>query len=319
MKRVIITGGTGFVGANLTRRLLSEGHEIYLLVRPGYHPWRIESIRAEIRLYEVNFADEKALSRIVSRVRPEWVFHLAVHSAYSSETDLRQMIQTNIIGTTNLIEACLKTGFEVFVNTGSSSEYGFKDHAPSEVEWLEPNSHYALTKAFTTLFSRYTAESRGARLYTLRLYSVYGPYEDPARLMPALITKGLKGMLPSLVNPDTAHDYIYVDDVTEAYILAATQTSQEAGAVYNIGSGVQTSLRQVVEVARRVLGITVEPKWGSMPNRTWDTKVWCADNRKIRDELGWQPKHSFEQGFRKMVDWFLNNPALPDLYRRLLP
>ncbi|MGK7877643.1 MAG: NAD-dependent epimerase/dehydratase family protein [Xenococcaceae cyanobacterium] len=309
MKRVILTGATGFVGANLARRLLQDGQKIYLLVRPGYNPWRIAGIRADVHLHEVELADAAALTGVVGKIQPDWVFHLAVYGAYSSQTNLYQMVQTNIIGTINLLEACLQTGFEAFVNTGSSSEYGFKERAPSETEWLEPNSHYAVTKASATLFCRYTAQSQGCHLPTLRLYSVYGPFEEPTRLMPTLIRRGLKGELPPLVNPDIARDYVYVEDVIDAYLLAATQPNQEPGAVYNVGTGVQTSLREVVDVARQVMEITPEPQWGSMPNRRWDTNVWVADSGKIQAALGWQPRYTFEQGFRLMVDWFRDRPG----------
>ncbi len=170
MKRVIVTGATGFVGANLARRLLREGHETHLLVRPGYNGWRLEDVRQDVRLHEVDFGDAPALDKVVGAIRPDWIFHLAAHGAYSWQNDLAQIVQTNFIGTINLVEACLKTGCAAFVNTGSSSEYGFKTHAPSENEWLEPNSYYAVTKASATMFCRYTAQSRGAHLPTLRLY-----------------------------------------------------------------------------------------------------------------------------------------------------
>ena len=314
MKRAIITGATGFVGANLARRLLQDGHQVHLLVRPGYTRWRIQAMRNDVCLHEADLRDEEAIANVVGNIRPNWVFHLAAYGAYSWQTDLRRMVQTNIIGTINLVEACLKTGFEAFVNTGSSLEYGFKDHAPSESEWLEPNSHYAVTKASATLFCRYTAQSQGVHLPTLRLYSVYGPYEEPTRLIPTLILRGLNGELPPLVNPDITRDFVYVDDVSESYLLTATRPNQEPGAVYNVGTGVQSSLREVVDVARRVMGITVEPEWGSMPDRQWDTNVWVSDNRKIQGELGWRPRYTFEQGFRTMVNWFRDNPALQHLY-----
>ena len=315
MKCVLITGATGFVGANLTRRLLQDGHEVHLLVRQGYRAWRIEAICTEVQLHEVDFTDEEVLTHVVGNIRPDWIFHLAAHGAYPSQTDLQQMVQTNIMGTINLVEACLRTGFEAFVNTGSSSEYGFKDYAPSETEWLEPNSHYAVTKASATLYCCYTAQSRGVHIPTLRLYSVYGPYEEPTRLMPTLIIRGLKGELPPLVNPDVAHDYVYVEDVIEAYLLSATQPNQKLGAVYNVGTGVQTSLHQAVDIARRVMNIRVEPVWETMSNRKWDINVWVADNQKIRAELGWQPRHTFEQGFRLMLNWFHANPSMSNFYQ----
>ena len=314
MKRAILTGGTGFVGANLARRLLREGHDVQLLLRPSHNPWRIEEIRADVGVHVVELADAEGLAELMNAVRPEWIFHLAAHGAYSSQTNLHHMVQTNIIGTINLLEACLKSGFEAFVNTGSSSEYGFKDHAPTESDPLEPNSHYAVTKASATLFCRYTAQSRGLHVPTLRLYSVYGPYEEPTRLMPTLVMHGLSGDLPPLVDPDVARDYLYVDDAVDAYLLAANTPGQSPGAVYNVGTGVQTSLREVVDVARRVMGISAEPRWGSMPRRRWDTSVWVSDNRAIRRHLGWAPRYTLEQGLRTMVDWFKDNRSLQARY-----
>jgi len=246
------------------------------------------------------------------------VFHLAAYGAYSYQTDVRQMLQTNIIGTVNLVETCLKAGFEAFINTGSSSEYGYKDHPPVETDWLEPNSSYAVTKACATQFCRYVAQSRNTHVSTLRLYSAYGPFEEPTRLMPTLVVRGLNGCLPRLVNAEISRDFVYVKDVEEAYILAASRPNQELGAIYNVGTGVQTSMRELVEMVRRVMAISVEPQWGSMPDRQWDAKVWVADNRRIQDVLGWKPRFTLEQGFRRMVAWFQENPALLRWYQERL-
>jgi UDP-glucose 4-epimerase len=308
MKRVILTGGTGFVGANLARRLLRDGHEVHLLVRPNYQPWRIDEIRPDVRLHELHLHETEAVARVVSQIRPDWVFHLAVHGAYSWQTDWEQMVQTNIQGTMSLVSACLNTGFEAFVNTGSSSEYGFKDHAPAESEPVEPNSHYAITKAAATMFCRHTAQSRQVHLPTLRLYSVFGPYEDPGRLLPTLIMRGLKGELPPLADPNVARDFVYVDDVVEAYLLAASVRTPEWGPIYNVGSSVQTTLRDAVEVARQALNIGAEPVWNTTPNRSWDANVWVSDNRKIRAQLSWGPRSTFAEGFRQMADWIRQGP-----------
>lgn len=304
MSKILITGGTGFVGANLTRRLLKQGHEIHLFVRPNYQSWRIQDIKTDLRLHTINLEDEEALTQRVDRIKPDRIFHLAVHGAYSSQNNLQEIINTNIIGTVNLLQACIRTDFEVFVNTGSSSEYGYKDYPPTETEWLEPNSYYAITKASATLFCRYIAQNQNLRIPTLRLYSVYGAYEEPTRLMPTLIVQGLKGELPPLVNPKIARDYVYIDDVIEAYLLAAMMDTGELGAVYNVGTGKQTTLQDVIEIARKVLKIKAKPEWGSMPDRQWDTNVWVADNRKIQSELGWTPYYTFEEGFKKMVNWY---------------
>lgn len=315
MKRIIVTGASGFVGANLARRLIRDGHEVHLLLRRGFATWRVEGLRDDARLHEVEFGEADALTRTVHAIRPEWIFHLAVHGAYSSQTDAARMARTNVIGTINLVEACLATGFEAFVNTGSSSEYGFKDHAPAEDEALEPNSVYAVTKAAATSYCRHIGRGRGVHMPTLRLYSIYGPWEEPTRLIPAIIVRGLDGALPPLVDPAIARDYVYVDDAVEAYLLAAAVPGQTPGAIYNVGSAVQTSLREVVETARRALAIPVEPSWGSMASRQWDTSTWVADNRAIRRALDWRPRHDFEQGLRLTTGWLREQPARLDFYR----
>ena len=290
------------------RRLLAEGHDIHALTRPGSNLWRLEAIRHHIGLHEADLADQEAVTELCDEIRPEWIFHLAAHGAYASHVDTRRMVQTNIVGTLNLVNAALRVGFETFVNTGSSSEYGFKDHGPRETEAVEPNSDYAITKASATLLCRSIARRHRVRIQTLRLYSVYGPYEEPTRLLPTIIVRGLSGKLPPLVRPEIVRDYVYASDVSEAYLLAAQRDDQEPGDVYNVGTGVQTSISDVVALAREVLGVEVEPEWASMPDRGWDTIAWVADSTRIQERLGWQPRHTFEAGFHEMVRWFRDNP-----------
>ena len=314
-RRVLLTGGTGFVGANLARRLVDDGHAVHLLVRPEHARWRLEGLRDRVQLHRGSLDDRASVDRVVRRVKPEWVFHLAAHGAYSWETDLDRMVATNVTGTMHLVRACLRTGFEALVAAGSSSEYGFKKKAPSERDWLEPNSHYAVTKAAATHFCRLTAQKERVKIATLRLYSVYGPWEEPGRLMPTLIVRGLAGTLPPLVDPRVARDYVYADDVNEAFVLAAARPHPEPGPVWNVGTGKQTTIRQAVDVARRVLAIPQKPVWGTMPNRQWDTSAWVADAHAIRRALGWKPRFGFERGFRQMVAWLRAEPLAARRYR----
>jgi nucleoside-diphosphate-sugar epimerase len=319
MKRVLLTGGTGFVGANLAHRLVAEGHQTHLLVRPGFSPWRIESILDRVTLHEVNVCDADRVKAALGRIEPAWIFHLAAHGAYSWETDAEQITRTNVVGTKNLIGAALDTGVEMVVNTGSSSEYGRQDHAPLETEPATPDTPYGIAKAAATAMCVDVATARGARVCTLRLYSVYGPYEDPRRLLPSLIVHGRRGMFPPLVSAATARDFVFVDDVVDAYLAAARHTSVGPGAIYNVGTGVQTTIGAAVEVARRVLAIPGEPQWGRMPPRVWDTDTWVADSRKIRAELGWAPRVTFAEGFERMALWLDRHPELRDRYEAAWP
>ena len=291
------------------RRLLADGVTVACLVRPGHDPWRLEEIRADVAWHEADLADVDAVTALLRRVRPDWVFHLAVHGAYSWQTDVDTMIRTNVVGTLALARACVAADVPVLVNTGSSSEYGLKDHPPAETEWLDPNSDYACTKAAATQLCRHWALRHRRRFVTLRLYTAYGPWEDPGRLVPTLVVHGLRGALPPLTNPETARDWVYVDDACDAFVRAATRAGVPDGAVYNVGSGVQTSLGDVVASARRILGVAQEPRWGAMRDRGWDTSVWVADPRAARDALGWEPRTSFADGFARTVEWFRPRPA----------
>lgn len=314
MKRVLITGASGFVGSNLARHLIGLGHEVYLFVKPTSDTWRIDTIKGHTHYrYAIDLKD-KGMVDFIRKIKPQWIFHLAAHGGYSWETDSTEMVESNLLATINLVEACLSTGFEAFVNTGSSSEYGFKDCASKENDFLEPNSVYAVTKAASTMYCDYIAKKYDRNIKTLRLYSVYGPYENKDRLVPQLILRGMKNKYPrSLVNPGVSRDFIYIDDVVKAYLLAAQ--SEKVG-IYNVGTGVSIRMEEAVWAAEMVIGIDTcdSPKWGSMPDRDWDTDIWVANNRKIRTELGWRPEYSFEEGLKKTLEWFKNNNEIVESY-----
>ena len=314
MSRVLVSGAAGFVGANLIRRLADDGDEVTALIRPGSDRWRLEGLPAAINVVEADLRDAIALGSAVRGAHPERVFHLAAWGGYSWQTDLARIAETLVSGTVNLLHACLDAGAESFVNTGSSSEYGYQDHAPEESEVPVRNSHYATGKVAATVFCRHAARTAKTRIVTLRPYSAYGPWEDPNRLVPTLIVKGIKGELPPLVNPDVARDFVWVGDLVEAYLLAAEREPHEPGAVYNVATGVQTTIREAVEVARAEFAIKAEPQWGSMPDRKWDTTCWIGNPGLIERTLGWAPTVEFPDGFHRTAAWLRSNPALLESY-----
>ncbi|MDQ6797959.1 MAG: NAD-dependent epimerase/dehydratase family protein [Actinomycetota bacterium] len=313
-RRALVTGAGGFIGANLVRRLVADGHQVTGVVRPGGDHWRTADIVDVADIVEVDLCDEQSVDHLVGRTRPDWTFHLAAHGAYSWQADAGRIVATNVVATVVLADACAAAGCDAFVHAGSSSEYGFKDHAPREDEALEPNSRYAVAKASATLFCRYVAEREAFPAVTLRLYSVFGPFEDPRRLVPALVVHGLRKELPPLVSPDTARDLVWVGDVVDAFVLAAATARTNAGAVYNVGTGEQTTVADLVEVARRALDIEAPPVWGTMPARVWDTTTWVADTTAIEAQLGWRPSTSLVEGFRRTVEWLSGNPRLWNVY-----
>ncbi len=303
MKRAIVTGGAGFVAANLVRRLLRDGHEVVATVRPQSDTWRIDGLRDDIDCVELDIEDSAQVADLVGREKPDTIFHLAAHGAYSWQRERRRIFETNLGGTMNVLEAAVAHNVNAVVVAGSSSEYGFKDHSPAEAEALEPNSDYATAKAAATLLAGYIGRSESVDVVTLRLYSAYGPWEEPDRLVPKLVSSALAGRLPPLVEPDTARDFVFVADVVEAFITAAEKAEAATGRIYNLGTGRQTTLREIVETARRLFRVDEEPLWNTMPQRSWDTTIWVADSARIRAELGWEPRTSLEQGLVATAEW----------------
>jgi len=306
MKNVLLTGGTGFIGSNLARRLLADGHRVTLLVRPDFTDWRIRDIREDIEIRIANMQSRAEVETQMREAKPDWVFHLAAY----------EMAQTNYLGTIHLVQACLRIGVEVMVHAGSSSEYGFKTHAPAEEEALDPNSYYAVTKAAATQFCRFAARAHMMPIPTLRLYSVYGPFEDPRRFIPTLIVHALEGRLPPLVGPDVVRDFIFIEDVTDAFVALASAPLSDPGSVYNLGTGTQISMQQVVALASELFNLQVQPSWGSMPPRPWDTNIWVSNPGKIMSELDWAPKVDIRQGLKWIARWLEFHPDWRRFYQR---
>ncbi len=280
------------------------------MTRPDSDLWRLEDVVSELEILHVDQRDDASVRGAVSIARPDWVFHLAAHGAYPWQTDAQRIMATNLLGTVSLANACRDAGCETFVHAGTSSEYGFKDHPADEGEAPEPVTDYAVSKSSATAYCRAMGRNHGLNAVTLRLFSVFGPYEEPRRLIPTLISRGMHNQLPPLVRPDIAHDFVAISDVVQAFILAAGVTGERKGAVYNVGSGVQTTIREVVDVAREVLSIQVEPVWESFPQREWDTTTWVAQTTRIRAELRWAPTVEFRDGFAQMVEWLRETPAV---------
>ncbi|HEV3001221.1 MAG TPA: NAD-dependent epimerase/dehydratase family protein [Solirubrobacteraceae bacterium] len=308
-RRALVTGAGGFIGANLCRRLLRDGHAVHAVVRPGGDRWRLAAIGGEIAVHEVDLLDAAALRAALGAARPDWLFHLAAHGAYSWQTESAAIFATNAAASAQLLDMACERGFDAFVQAGSASEYGPRDRPARESEPVDPRSAYSVSKAAATHYARAAALDRDVHAMTLRLCSAYGPWEDPHRLVPTLAAYGLNGRLPPLADPRAALDFVFVDDVCEAFVRAARATGLERGTVLNAGSGTRTSLAELVELAREELAIDEPPRWSTIAPRTWDTTAWAADCKLIRRRLGWRPRWGMREGFRHLVDWLDHDPS----------
>jgi nucleoside-diphosphate-sugar epimerase len=297
--RFLVTGAAGFIGANLCRRLLLEDRETHVLVRAATATWRLEAIADRLHWHRADITDANAIERVIDEARPTVVYHLATHGAYHYQNNAEEILRTNVMGLWNLVRACSRTGCELLVNTGSSSEYGTKRFAMRETDVLDPNSFYAVAKAAQSLLCQHVGRTGATAIVTLRPFSVYGPYEEPTRLIPRLMMAALDGTPIDMVSPDTVRDFVFIDDVVDVY-LAIDKLKAVSGEIINVGTGVQTSLQQLVGA----LGVPVQARWNALAPRSWDSSVWVADISKLRRLLGLTPRLTVEQGLARSLPWF---------------
>jgi len=251
-KKFLITGASGFIGSVILRKLLEQNQIVHLILRKNSKTWRINELLDKVTVHYSDLSDLKELTRIVEKIKPNVIYHLATNGAYSYQKKADDIIKTNILGTWNLLQASENIPYELFVNTGSSSEYGFKNYAMRETDLVEPASYYAVTKCAQTLLCSHIAKQEKKPIVTIRPFSVYGPYEEPKRFFPTLMNALYFKKSMNLVDPETARDQIYVDDIAEAY-LKIEELKKNPGEYFNIGTGVQSTIKDVVDIAVKVV------------------------------------------------------------------
>jgi nucleoside-diphosphate-sugar epimerase len=308
-KKVFITGATGFVGSNLVRRALSRGADVYINTRSSSDTWRIRDILSDVTVIPADITVFKRLQDSLREVRPEIIFHAAVYGGNAQQSDIQKIIDTNICGTVNLLKCCRTLKLDLFVNTGSSSEYGLKNHPMNESDLLDPVTDYGTAKAAATLFCRSHAKSEKIPVVTLRLFSPYGPYEQKSRLVPSVILAALQKNNPIIASRQFVRDFIFIDDVLDAY-EAVMLLKNPAGEVFNIGSGQQQTVGEVTDMIINLLGNEVTAQTGSPQAWKNEPASWQADIRRAKSALHWEPRYSIRKGLATTVDWFKMNKTL---------
>jgi nucleoside-diphosphate-sugar epimerase len=300
--RVFITGIAGFVGSGLARSLVRHGVEVHGLVRPSSDLWRLEDTKDELHLHTGDMLDADSMRAAIKSARPDTILHLGVYGAYPTQKNRDLIMRSSLAATMTLLDAAKAEGVGMVVNTGSSSEYGTKDHPMREDELIEPNSYYAVGKAAQTLYCQQFARAENLPIVTLRLFSAYGPFEEPTRFIPTLIAKTLAGEDVPLADPNIARDFIFIDDIVDAYRAAAGRP-ELSGEVFNIGSGVQCTLQEAFDTTVTLTGSSSKALAGAYEKRSFDTSLWVADMEKTNSGLGFTAKHTLESGLAKTIEW----------------
>ncbi|MDI6818631.1 MAG: dTDP-glucose 4,6-dehydratase [Methanothermobacter thermautotrophicus] len=310
MEKILVTGGAGFIGSNFIRYMLQE-HPYHIINLDALtYCGNLENLRGveddpRYTFVRGSITDRKLVDGIIKDVDAVINFAAESHVDRSIE-DPEIFIRTNILGTQTLLEASRRHGVERFIQISTDEVYGSAEKGYfTEETPLAPNSPYSASKASADLMVRAYHRTYGLPVNITRCSNNYGPYQFPEKLIPLMITNALENKpLPVYGDGMNVRDWIHVLDHCRAVDLVLHRG--RVGEVYNIGGNSERRNIEIVELIVRELGRD-ESLIRFVEDRPGHDRRYAIDASKIRNELGWRPLYSFEEGIRETIRWYIDN------------
>lgn len=289
--RLLVTGASGFIGAHLTRRLAGAGAEVHAVSRTPQ-----PAADRGVRWWQGDLADLEVVRRLLRTIRPDVVYHLASHVAGIRGVELvLPTFRSNLSSTVNLLTAAVEGGGCRVVLTGSLEEPDGLDAESA------PCSPYAAAKWAASGYGRMFQALYGLEVVAVRPYMAYGPGQRETKLVPSAMRALLAGERPRLSSGRSEADWVFVDDVVEGFLLAAS-VPYPGPAPIDLGSGRLASIRSVVETIRALLGSAVEADYGALPDRPLE-RPRAADLEDTSRRLGgWRPQIALREGLARTLE-----------------
>lgn len=286
-ERILITGGTGFFGKNLVKRLKKDDFSI--------------------SIFQADLKQAKEIRNFILKIKPTTIYHLgAIVDLTRDFKTAEKCIDINIKGTLNLLESLRTNIPSRFIYTSTEEVYGNGPLPYEEYQLPNPPSPYAVSKIAAEQFARIYSQELRFSLFIFRVGTAYGPEQSLTRLIPQMIVKALKNEDIPLNSGTKKRDYIFIDDVIDALILANNKNINDNNATINLGGGVQYSLKELVSEIIRLTHSKSKILFGAFPDRILEADEWLLDNQKAFKILGWKPKTSLNEGLRQMIKYCRN-------------
>jgi nucleoside-diphosphate-sugar epimerase len=304
-KRVLITGGAGFIGSHLTKRWVQMGADVSVIVKYKsiIDNIRLSSIWRDISVIEADLRNIDSLRQLSSYSNFDIVFHLAAYNHVGdSFLHVNEALMSNAVATANLLEYVPDYGR--FVYTSTSEVYGYQHSVPFQEDAHPfPISPYAIGKYAGELYSRMKRHQTNQPIVCIRPFNTFGPYQSDRAVIPELIIKCLLGGTIETTEGLQTREFNYVDNIIDGFVAAA-EIDPPPEQVINIGSNHEIAIRDLIQKIHNLTDSRSELRIGALPNRP--TEIWrmCADNTRAAQILDWKPMVSFDQGLLMTINWY---------------
>ncbi len=301
--KVLITGGAGFIGSHIVDALVAKGNDVAIV--DNLSTGKEENINSEAGFFHVDVTDFEALDGVFVEAKPEIVFHAA------AQIDVRKSVEepyfdaeVNVVGSVNLFNLCVRHGVKrVVLSSTGGALYGEPSKIPADENTpVEPLSAYGVSKFTAEQYLNYFKRLYGLEAVVLRYGNVYGPRQDPlgeAGVIAIFTHRMLNNKQPIVYGDGTqTRDYIFVEDVVRANLLSINGKE----GTYNIGTGIETSVNQLLELFSRITGNTLKAEYA--PARKGEVSRIALDCGKAKAELGFEPEVLLEEGLRRTIEWY---------------
>lgn len=303
-KKVLVTGGSGFIASHLVHRLVKDGAQVIVMVKYNsvIDNVRISDIWNKVSILEADLRNPDSLKRL-NQIKPDIIYHFAAYNHVGDSFDnVSEAIDVNCKGSVNLLDSY--EAYERFVYISTSEVYGHQLECPfTETQTPFPISPYAVGKYSGELYARMKRHVFQRPIVVIRPFNAFGPYQSPRAIIAELIMKCLNGEAIDTTAGAQTRDFNFVDNLVEGFLLAATN-ERAIGEIINLGSGQEITIAELVRLVHRLSESTSALHIGALPYRP--TEIWRmqADNRKAAELLDWHSRISLEAGLVQTIEWF---------------
>ena len=308
-RKILLTGGTGFLGHHVVKALQDKDADVTLLIQPREKTWRLDAIKTKVNIIKASLLNREETRIAVQNVQPEVIIHFAGWMERQRDVAiLDDMHAHHVSSTINLIMAANPEITELIINTGTSEEYGEQSDPFIETLPIDPVSPYSASKGAATVMATYLSKAIGLPVVTMRPFITYGPGQVHDTLIPFLIKGVLQKKTVELTEGLQYRDFIFVDDLVSCYLAAIEKAELfRSPHVFNVGTGRKTRVCDVIETIADLTNGQEYLKIGARPMRPGEPESMLANIQKAEDLLEWSPKVSLHEGLRKTIAWWLEN------------